>query len=200
MPGPLALLPLGSVGENNWCQFCFQRKTELTPIIPTGTTVQDRFPLTQPVLRSATIQQSKAPQVATEEITARYTRTRGYPRAYPGPETATRQLQLRCQRRSRSPIGSVGDQLRLFPDSGLAQLVPRLVSLRSCRPLLLRLLPLLRSVVVLRGYRYLLSSSFQVNATFIDQNFDDYGSTCSSCRHFQSGGTCGVCLTADVGR
>src|SRR5271165_2993620 len=28
----------------------------------TGTTVQDRFPLTQPVLRSPTIQQSKAPQ------------------------------------------------------------------------------------------------------------------------------------------
>ena len=41
---------------------------------PTGTTVQDRFPLTQPVLRSPTIQQSKAPQKATEEIKARYQR------------------------------------------------------------------------------------------------------------------------------
>ena len=78
-----------------------------------------------------------------------------------------------CERlRSRSPIGPVGDQLRQFPDFGLAQLVPGLVSLHSCR---LRLLSLLRSVVVLRRYRYLLSSSFQVNATFIDQNFDDYG-------------------------
>ena len=41
---------------------------------PTGTTVQDRFPLRQPVLRSPTIQQSKAPQEATEEIKARYKR------------------------------------------------------------------------------------------------------------------------------
>ena len=41
---------------------------------PTGTTVQDRLPRTQPVLRSPTIQQSKAPQKATEEIKARYQR------------------------------------------------------------------------------------------------------------------------------
>ena len=126
---------------------------------PTGTTVQDRFPLTQPVLRSPTIQQSKAPQEATEEIKDRYKRelevTLKHTRALNQPA----QLQLRCQRRSRSRIGSVSDQLRQFPVLPLADLVPCVVPGRSRLPLLLRLLPLLRPVVAMRGYRYLLSAS-----------------------------------------
>src|SRR5271166_2396496 len=65
---------------------------------PTGTTVQDRFPLTQPVLRSPTIQQSKAPQEATEEIKARYRETQDGYDDEPEPQEATEEIKARYQR------------------------------------------------------------------------------------------------------
>ena len=46
----------------------------LTQPVLRSPAVQDRFLLTQPVLRSPTIQRSMAPREATEEITARYKR------------------------------------------------------------------------------------------------------------------------------
>ena len=51
-----------------------QDRFPLTQPVLRSPTVQDRFSLTQPVLRSPTIQRSKASLEATEEITARYKR------------------------------------------------------------------------------------------------------------------------------
>ena len=103
---------------------------------PTGTMVQDRFP---PRNLSSDHPRSNSPRLLrrrTEEIKARYQRSkRGYPQAHPSPETAP-DYNYGAKEDLDRPIGSDGDRLRQFQDSGLAQLVPRLVSLHSCLPLL----------------------------------------------------------------